>query len=102
ARARGVPAAGAARAGFAAADLLARRGARVTLSEARTEAPAAEPLRPLGVRLELGGHQLETFTQADLVVVSPGVPTEQPVIQAARERGVPVIGEITRGAAVSP
>jgi UDP-N-acetylmuramoylalanine--D-glutamate ligase len=89
-----VTVAGAARSGIAAAELLARRGAHVTLSEARPEAPETEPLRALGVRLELGGHQVETFTRADLVVLSPGVPPEQPVVQAARDRGVPVIAEI--------
>jgi UDP-N-acetylmuramoylalanine--D-glutamate ligase len=46
------------------------------------------------VQLELGGHRTETFTSADLVVLSPGVPPETPAIQAARDRGVPVIAEI--------
>jgi UDP-N-acetylmuramoylalanine--D-glutamate ligase len=89
-----VTVAGAARSGIAAAELLARRGARVTLSEMRSEVPEAEPLVPLGIRLELGGHQTQTFTDADLVVLSPGVPPETPVVQAARDRGVPVIAEI--------
>ncbi len=89
-----VTVAGAARSGLAAAELLARRGAQVTLSDVRTDAPPTETLNALGVRLELGGHQTRTFTGADLVVLSPGVPPEQPVIMAARERGVPVIGEI--------
>jgi UDP-N-acetylmuramoylalanine--D-glutamate ligase len=89
-----VTVAGAARSGLAAAELLARRGARVTLSETRSDVPAAESLRPLGVRLELGGHQLSTFVDADLIVLSPGVPPDQPVIRAARDRGVPVIAEI--------
>jgi UDP-N-acetylmuramoylalanine--D-glutamate ligase len=85
---------GAARSGLAAAELLARRGARVTLSESRASAPETEPLKALGVALELGGHQRGTFTNADLVVLSPGVPPEQPALQAARDRGVPVIAEI--------
>jgi UDP-N-acetylmuramoylalanine--D-glutamate ligase len=89
-----VTVAGAARSGIAAAELLARRGARVTLSETRSEVPEAAPLPPLGVRLELGGHQSETFTGADLVVLSPGVPPETAVVQAARNQGVPVIAEI--------
>jgi UDP-N-acetylmuramoylalanine--D-glutamate ligase len=89
-----VTVAGAARSGLAAAELLARRGATVTLSEMRAEIPDAEPLRRLGVALELGGHREETFTNADLVVLSPGVPPDQPVIQSARRRGVPVIAEI--------
>jgi UDP-N-acetylmuramoylalanine--D-glutamate ligase len=89
-----VTVAGAARSGLAAAELLARRGAHVTLSDTRPAAPETEPLKALGVELELGGHQVQTFAGADLVVLSPGVPAEQPAIAAARERGVPIIGEI--------
>ena len=89
-----VTVAGAARSGLAAAELLARRGAHVTLSDTRARVPEAEPLRQLGVRLELGGHVRDTFTGADLIVLSPGVPPEQPFVQAARDRGVPVIAEI--------
>jgi len=85
---------GAARSGLAAARLLAERGARVTLSEARAEVPDADRLRALGVALELGGHKRDTFVTADLIVLSPGVPPEQPFIAAARARGVPVVAEI--------
>jgi UDP-N-acetylmuramoylalanine--D-glutamate ligase len=89
-----VTVAGAARSGIAAADLLARRGARVTLSEMHAEAPGTGPLLALGVDLELGGHRTETFTGADLVVLSPGVPPGQEAVRAARARGIPVIAEI--------
>src|SRR4051812_49564122 len=85
---------GGARSGIAAAQLLTARGARVTLTDVRVEVPEAEALRPLGVVLELGGHQPATFAEADLLVLSPGVPPEQPVIAAARAAGVPVIGEV--------
>ncbi len=95
---------GAARSGVAAAALLARKGARVTLSEQRAEALGAVArsakaagigsLPPLGVALELGGHVRSSFTDADLVVLSPGVPLDQPDVAAARSRGIPVIGEI--------
>jgi UDP-N-acetylmuramoylalanine--D-glutamate ligase len=91
---RRVTVAGAARSGIAAAELLARRGASVTLSDSDREAPEAEGLRGLGVNLELGGHQLDSFTQADLVVLSPGVPPTLPVVEAARAHDVPVIAEI--------
>ena len=83
--------AGAARSGIAAAELLARRGAAVTLSDVRPQVDEAAPLRALGVRLELGGHD---FTGADLLVLSPGVPPDQPAVRAARARGVAVIGEV--------
>jgi UDP-N-acetylmuramoylalanine--D-glutamate ligase len=85
---------GAARSGIAAAALLARRGARVTLSDLRPDVPDAQSLRDLGVELELGWHRRESFEDADLVVLSPGVPPEHPMLQAARARGVPVIAEI--------
>ncbi|HEX7793260.1 MAG TPA: UDP-N-acetylmuramoyl-L-alanine--D-glutamate ligase [Vicinamibacterales bacterium] len=85
---------GAARSGVAAAELLVERGARVTLSERRDEIAEATALADHGVNLELGGHRMDTFERADLVVLSPGVPPEQPPIEAAKARGVPVIAEI--------
>jgi len=89
-----VTVAGAARSGIAAAELLVNRGARVTLSDIRSQVPEAAPLEAQGVTLELGGHQPETFATADLVVMSPGVPADQPAVNAARMRRVPVIGEL--------
>ena len=85
---------GAARSGVAAAELLARRGARVTLTEARSTVDAEPALRAAGVDLELGGHREETFASADLVVTSPGVPLAQPGFEAARARGVEIISEL--------
>jgi UDP-N-acetylmuramoylalanine--D-glutamate ligase len=85
---------GAARSGIAAAALLVRRGAHVTLTESRQSFDAAPELRAAGVELELGGHRSETFGGADLIVASPGVPLEQPVFDAARRKGVEIIGEL--------
>ena len=87
---------GAARSGVAAALLLAERGAHVTLTDLRPELEpdVTEALRAAGVRLALGDHHTATLTSVDLVVVSPGVPLNQPSIAAAREAGVPLMGEI--------
>jgi UDP-N-acetylmuramoylalanine--D-glutamate ligase len=85
---------GGARSGVAAAGLLARRGARVTLSEQAESIAAADRLSGAGVAFELGGHRPESFVGADLVVLSPGVPLTQPFVAAAQAAGVPVIGEI--------
>ena len=85
---------GAARSGLAAAELLVSRGAQVTLSEARDAFPDAPRMEQMGVRLELGGHQASTFRVADLVVLSPGVPLDQPAVGEARAAGVPVVSEI--------
>ena len=85
---------GAARSGLAAAELLAKRGAVVTLTEARTSFDGMERLEAAGVRIEAGGHQPETLAGAELVVVSPGVPLDQAVFDAPRARGVEIIGEL--------
>jgi UDP-N-acetylmuramoylalanine--D-glutamate ligase len=86
--------AGAARSGIAAALLLARRGAAVTLSDVRGSLPESRDLEAAGITLELGGHGLQTFANADLIVMSPGVPAGQPAIEAARAAGASVIGEL--------
>ena len=93
-RGKRVTVAGAARSGIAAAELLVSRGAAVTLSDRRDRLDEEDRLRAAGVDLELGGHTEATFTGADLVVTSPGVPFHQPVLDAARRAGVPVIGEL--------
>ena len=48
----------------------------------------------MGILLESGGHGAESFLQTDLIVVSPGVPHEAPVIQSAARKGIPIIGEM--------
>ena len=85
---------GAARSGVAAAELLVRRGASVVLTDAKEQIADEDALRSAGVLLELGGHRPTTFTRADLIVLSPGVPSTLPEIAAARAAGIPVIGEL--------
>jgi UDP-N-acetylmuramoylalanine--D-glutamate ligase len=88
---------GLARSGVAAALFLARRGEEVLATDLKGEGElqeAAMKLKAAGVRLELGGHRLESFLRAARVVVSPGVPWELPQLQAARQAGVPVLAEI--------
>jgi UDP-N-acetylmuramoylalanine--D-glutamate ligase len=88
---------GLARTGIATALFCAARGATVAATESRTETEIAESLaqlRAAGVSLEVGGHQVQTFLQQDLIVPSPGVPADSPLLQAARERGIPVWSEV--------
>jgi UDP-N-acetylmuramoylalanine--D-glutamate ligase len=85
---------GAARSGVAAAELLAARGAEVVLTDVRASIDEEPRLHEAGVKLELGGHRRETFVDADLIVISPGVPPTQPDVAAARDADVPVIGEL--------
>jgi UDP-N-acetylmuramoylalanine--D-glutamate ligase len=88
---------GLARTGVATALFCARRGAVVTATESRTQADLAErvaKLREAGVILELGGHQEKTFLQQDLIVPSPGVPADFPLLLAARAAGATIWSEI--------
>jgi UDP-N-acetylmuramoylalanine--D-glutamate ligase len=85
---------GAARSGVAAAVLLSRRGATVTLTDLRPSIDAEAELRAAGVSLELGGHAPATLNGADLIVLSPGVPPTQPAIAGAHDAGVAVMGEL--------
>ena len=85
------------RSGLDAARFLKLRGASVTVSDQVPESQASDGagiLREMGIHLEFGGHNPDSFTQADLIVISPGVPHTIAAIQAAREKGVPVLGEI--------
>jgi UDP-N-acetylmuramoylalanine--D-glutamate ligase len=85
---------GAARSGVAAALLLVRRGASVTLADRQPVIVDRAALEAAGVAVELGPHRAESFTRADLIVLSPGVPIELPEVALARAAGVPVIGEL--------
>ena len=84
---------GAARSGMAAATWCAAHGARVVLADRREALDEGPALEAAGVALALGPHRDETFAGADLVVVSPGVPPELPVLETARRAGAEVIGE---------
>jgi len=82
--------------GVAVAKFCARRGARVVVTDGKPADKLADHIKLLAgvdVEWELGGHRERTFTSADLVVMSPGVPT-LPEMRAARAAGVEVIAEI--------
>ncbi|MEX2203300.1 MAG: UDP-N-acetylmuramoyl-L-alanine--D-glutamate ligase [Actinomycetota bacterium] len=85
-------------AGLAAARVLAEEGADVRVSEARPDVGEPVELRELGIEVLGGGHAPGHLDGATLVVVSPGVPSSAPVIVWARDRGLPVWGELELGA----
>jgi UDP-N-acetylmuramoylalanine--D-glutamate ligase len=88
---------GLARTGIATARWLQRRGAIVRATDQAHESrlgPAVAELRNMGITLETGGHSDQSFTAAEMIVLSPGVPHMLPALQVARARGIPVIGEI--------
>jgi UDP-N-acetylmuramoylalanine--D-glutamate ligase len=85
------------RSGVAAAFFLEERGARVTVSDSKTEAQLQLEIAALldrGISIEAGRHGERTFRDQDLIVVSPGVPSDHPQLLQARSLGIPVIGEV--------
>jgi UDP-N-acetylmuramoylalanine--D-glutamate ligase len=84
---------GLARSGQAAARMLARRGERVVGTDSANPEGAAG-LAGEGVEVVLDTDGVAYLDGARTVVKSPGVPAEAPVIAAARERGVEVLGEL--------
>ena len=83
--------------GVASALFLAKRGAHVAVSDAKSQDQLREEIPVLldnGITVETGQHGERTFRDQDLIVVSPGVPFDVPQLVHARERGIPVIGEV--------
>jgi UDP-N-acetylmuramoylalanine--D-glutamate ligase len=91
---------GAETAGAAAALVLADEGADVSVSDARalSELARAAELTARGITVHGGGHDPSHLDGATLVVTSPGVAPEAPVLTWAAERGIPVWGELELGA----
>ncbi|XCN74177.1 MAG: UDP-N-acetylmuramoyl-L-alanine--D-glutamate ligase [Candidatus Electrothrix aestuarii] len=86
--------------GLAAVRYLHQQGLEVTVSEFREHIPEEEQavLRQCNANIETGGHRAAFFADADLIVPSPGVPANLPVLAAARTQGVPVVGELALAA----
>ena len=84
--------------GASAALYLAKRGARVFLSEGseltESKRKQAEELTALGVRVEAGGHSDEALAFGELVVTSPGVAPHSPAIRQALAQGKEVICDV--------
>ncbi len=89
--------AGFARTGIATVRFLLGKGAKVKVSEKKTEeelGDSRKTLRGFPIEWELGGHTLPFFSGVDLIVVSPGVSKDLNPLKEARERGTPVISEV--------
>ena len=53
-----------------------------------------EALEREGIHARLGGYGDEDLNGTDLLVVSPGVPWDEPLVETARRRGIEVTSEI--------
>ena len=94
---------GMARSGIAAAKLLAKLGAQVTISDMKDEASfgdSLDELRALSCVFALGEGPEAHISGQDIMVISPGIAYAKPFVQQALREGVEVIGELELGARV--
>jgi UDP-N-acetylmuramoylalanine--D-glutamate ligase len=86
------------RSGLSVVRYLVREGAKVMVSDMKKEADfdagTLWEMKSLGVTVETGGHAADTFLGADRIIVSPGVPLNLSPLAAAKEKGIPVTGEM--------
>lgn len=88
---------GLAKTGVACARFLALKGSSVTVTDMRDEAELSSQFAELSgceIRKVLGRHDETDFTASDLIVVSPGVPQDHPLLVKAQAAGVEIISEI--------
>ena len=88
---------GIAKSGISAARLLKKLGARVTIQDAKTEQQLGDIVNELkneGFELYTGANPDDIIENMDVLVMSPGVPTDLPFVNKARKNGIPVTGEI--------
>lgn len=88
---------GVAKTGLALIKFLKSQGAQVYVSEIREAQELVAERKHLdtaGITWEFGGHSVPFFLQAELIVVSPGVPFALEPIRRAQEKGIPIWSEI--------
>jgi len=88
---------GLAKTGLALVKFLKSQGAQVYVSEMKDAPELAGEHKYLtneGITAEFGGHSVSFFLQAEMIVVSPGVPLDLEPLRRAQERGIPVLSEI--------
>ncbi|MFH1213612.1 MAG: UDP-N-acetylmuramoyl-L-alanine--D-glutamate ligase [Candidatus Neomarinimicrobiota bacterium] len=87
---------GAKRSGIAAAFLAARKGAAVLLSDAGNVEIAEDQRQELhknNILLETDGHSAKVL-ESDLVVLSPGIPNDAPIVREIEKLGIPIVAEV--------
>jgi len=72
-----------------------RSRVHATDSRPTTEiAQAVQELSSLGIQVQTGGHPIEALNNVDLVVISPGVSYDTPIVVEAKKRGIEVLSEV--------
>lgn len=95
---------GLAKSGLAAAKLLKKLGAAVTVNDGKPleENEAARALLSEGMNVICGSHPLELLEEGfEIIVKNPGIPYSNVLISAALQKGIPVITEVELAGLIS-
>ena len=85
------------RSGVAVAKLLDDLGAKVLVTDPKSSAELQadiDALKDRDIDFVLGRHDQRCIEEADLIVLSPGVPLDIPILQEARSADIPITGEL--------
>jgi UDP-N-acetylmuramoylalanine--D-glutamate ligase len=82
------------RSGRAAASFITKRGGSVRVVDRADTPELRAELAKAGIPARLGGYGPEDLNGTDLLVVSPGVAWDEPLVETARQRGIEVTSEI--------
>ncbi len=90
--------------GLSALRWLHRQGARLSVADTRETPPGVATLQAElpSVKLHTGALTEVVFNDAEIIVISPGVPIAEPMVKAAVKRGVHVVGDIELFAQYKP
>lgn len=94
---------GMARSGIAAAELLKKHGATPVLNDRKKESDFGtdlDGLKAIGCEFRLGEDPVALLDRVDGLVISPGVPITAPVVLAAKEKNIPMVGELELAASL--
>lgn len=82
--------------GLSVARFLAQQKQTFVLLDTRQSPPNIESIKAefTNVQIELGELNFETLLHCDEVIVSPGISIETPAIAAAKNAGIPIVGDI--------
>jgi UDP-N-acetylmuramoylalanine--D-glutamate ligase len=83
--------------GVSMAKFLIEHEAQVTVTDHKSKPELSaqmEQLEGLNIKFDLGGHSPKSFLQQDLVILSPGVPSNLNIFEYARNQGVKITSEL--------
>ncbi len=89
------------RSGLAVCKYLVKQGARVTVTDLKQKHELKDAVKALGdlkIEMDLGRHNPQLFIEAELIIVSPGVPLNIKPLEDARLKSIPITSEIEMAA----